>query len=311
MTGAHLQPWKDWIGRERVTEDTVTLERALKLAATLDADSAGLRKGAPLPAGWHWTLFHEVVPQSALAADGHERRGDFLPPIALDRRMWAGGRLRFYRALKIGAPVQRISTVRSVDLKEGRSGPLAFVTVEHRLTDAEGVVLEEEQDLVYLNRSPAPPMTGSTEPAKGAAEDVGRRAGEAEPRARADWSEVVTLDEVALFRFSALTFNGHRIHYDRPYATEVEHYPDLVVHGPLVALLLLGAGLRWTARDDRLREENAPVRFQYRALQPLYCNESFELNGTAVEASGSESAVELRAHGTRGLAMRAELIHAG
>jgi 3-methylfumaryl-CoA hydratase len=292
--------FEDYVGRERVTEDTVTLERAHKLSATLDLDPDELQSGTPLPLGWHWIYFHDPTPRSALAEDGHERRGDFLPPIPLNRRMWAGGRLRFTGSLEIGATIRRTSTVRSITLKEGRSGPLAFVTVEHLLSDSSGVVLEEEQDIVYLNRAPSHPAPAPA----GRPKVVGPSA----PEDRVDWREPVTLDEVTLFRFSALTFNAHRIHYDRRYAAEVEHYPDIVVHGPLIALLLLGAGSRWA--EARLGRPPRPgsVRFSYRALQPIFCDESIDLCGLAADGEDSRSAIELwAAHGERGTAMRADL----
>lgn len=312
--------FQDWLGRERVTEDTITLERARKLAATLDLDPGALAEGDPLPAGWHWIYHRGAVRRSGLAEDGHERRGDFLPPIRLDRRMWAGGRLHFARPLRIGASVRRVSTIRSIEEKEGRSGPLALVTVRHRLHDADGVALEEEQDLVYLERRFREEGSGAEEPS------VGAPGGRSEAKGAADApephrSDRFRADEVTLFRFSALTFNGHRIHYDRSYATEVERYPDLVVHGPLLALLLLSAGVRWA----RLGEGRAPgdpveLHFRYRALQPVFCNEEIELcglvaggtgassGGTGARASRTEGSFELwAAHPERGVAMRAGL----
>ena len=287
-----------WIGRERVTEDTVTLGRARELAATLDLDPDTLQAGGALPHGWHWIYLHTPARRSALAEDGHERRGDFLPPVPLNRRMWAGGRLRFRRALPIGATVRRVSTIRSVEQKEGRSGPLVFVTVEHTLRDHVGVALEEEQDLVYLNRRPDASATRPPAARGGGAED-----------ARApEWTEPYTLDEVTLFRFSALTFNGHRIHYDRRYAVEVERYPDLVVHGPLLALLLLGAGQRWAEAHASGQVEGEAVAFDYRALQPAFCNESIDLCGAASRGSPSGQSIDLwAAHAARGPVMRAEL----
>ena len=290
----------DHVGRERVMEDTMTLERARKLSATLDLDPDKLRSGAPLPFGWHWIYFHEPALRSALAEDGHERRGDFLPPIPLDRRMWAGGRLCFAEPIEIGATIRRTSTVRSIELKEGRSGSLAFVTVEHLLSDSSGVLLEEEQEIVYLNR--APERTSSAPAARP------KVVGASAPEDRGDWSESVTLDEVTLFRFSALTFNAHRIHYDRRYAAEVEHYPDIVVHGPLIAMLLLGAGSRWAEARFGPPPRPGSVEFNYRALQPVFCNEAIQLCGLAADAKASGPSIELWAtHGERGEAMRAEL----
>lgn len=296
----------DWIGRDRSVEDAVSLDRARKLAATLDLDPDALRTGDRLPLGWHWIYHHEHARRSALADDGHEERGEFLPPIPLERRMWAGGRLRFVRPIPLGSEVRRVSTVRSIDLKEGRSGPLAFVKVEHRLSDNDGVLIEEEQDIVYLNR---PPAERAAMPG-GAAEGASRVA-ETEPDgagAAVDWSEATSLDEVALFRFSALTFNGHRIHYDRPYAVDVEGYPDVVVHGPLLALLLLGAGGRWMAESTGASPGREPVRFSYRSLQPVFCNEQIRLCGSLLPPSGGDLWVE---HPTRGVVVRAEMLLGG
>ncbi|MBT8487214.1 MAG: MaoC family dehydratase N-terminal domain-containing protein [Gemmatimonadetes bacterium] len=283
-----------WVGRERVSDDVLTVDRARKLAATLDTDPAAIVDGAPLPLGWHWTFFHRPTPRSGLAADGHERRGGFLPPVPLPRRMWAGGRIRFLRPLPIGTTIRRVSTVRSVEVKEGRSGRLAFVTVEHRLHDSEVVAVVEEQDIVYLERPPGgwTPSTPTLPPRTGDG---------ASPLPLGSF----TADEVTLFRFSALTFNGHRIHYDRRFAQEVEGYPDLVVHGPLIALLLLDAGSRW--RQEAFGDQSAAWRadFEYRALQPLFCGEPMGLFGAA--RSGAPRRADLWAvHETRGMVMKAQ-----
>jgi 3-methylfumaryl-CoA hydratase len=310
--GAAASHLERWVGRARETSDTLTAERTRKLVATLDMDVHGPDRGASLPYGWHWIYFHEAVPRSALGEDGHERRGDFLPPVPLDRRMWAGGTLRFVRPLRIGDDVTRISTVRSVEAKEGRSGPLVFVTVEHRIHDAEGVAVQEEQDLVYLNRTK-------------------RERGDEDSRSDPDvsaphslgWRESFTADEVTLFRFSALTFNGHRIHYDRRYAIDVEGYPDIVVHGPLIALLLLGAGVRWAREaDDVGLDADGSLTFRYRARRPVFCGQAVELrgspkpgaeggNGTSGPVESAEG-VELSAHGPGGrLVMEGELVQGG
>lgn len=317
----------DWIGRERASSDTLTLERARKLAATLDLDPGGLTAGAPLPHGWHWIYFHEPVVRSDLAEDGHERRGSFLPPLPLERRMWAGGRLRFLRALRIGERVRRVSTIRSVVEKQGRTGPLAFVTVGHRILDEEGVALEEEQDLVYLSRAGAGKASRSGEGAgKGSegAGDGGEGAGEGgdgdaagsdaeAPGAEASlaedpgaWTGSFSADEVTLFRFSALTFNGHRIHYDRGYATEVEGYPDVVVHGPLLAMSLLGAGARWVG-GSKGTEPLIGWRFGYRARRPVFCRETVRLAGRAVSTEEGGGMELLIRHPDRGTVMDATL----
>ena len=289
-----------WIGRQRVDEDVVSSGRARALAATLDASQDAL-DGELLPAGWHWLYFNSAVSRSELAADGHERPGSFLPPLGLPRRMWAGGTLRFPGALRIGEHVRRVSTIRSIEQKEGRSGPLVFVTVHHEISNRVGVAIEEEQRLVYRTR----------ESPDGAAE---RRATvPTPPPLEPEWTEPCVADEVTLFRFSALTFNGHRIHYDHRYATEVEGYPGLVVHGPLLALLVLDAGIRHAGAGGA--DGRAATSFRYRATAPLFCNEEFHLGGgtlqaldRALEAPPDAAVMKLwAAHPDRGLATEAEL----
>jgi len=293
MTTADLPDFKAWLGRRRVELDVLSLSSARGLAATLDREPQGLALGQALPAGWHWAYFHPAARRSALGSDGHEKRGEFLPPIPLPRRMWAGGSLRFSGDLRLGEEVQRTSTIQSIEAKEGRSGPLVFVTVRHEIRNGDGAFVEEEQDLVYRT----PPPTSR----RGSDQPVGNPL-----PADCDWSESYVADEVTLFRFSALTFNGHRIHYDHPYTTEVEGYPGLVVHGPLLALLLLDGGLRnWGG---------SALEFRYRALSPLFASESFSLAGRRTGATPRGRGLEPRlavnlwaAHPERGLAMEAGL----
>jgi 3-methylfumaryl-CoA hydratase len=193
--------------------------------------------------------------------------------------MWVGGRLRFRGPLALGRPAVRRSTIQSIASKSGRSGELVFVTVRHDVGTPDGVAIEEEQDLVYRG---APPP-GETPRAEA-------------PPADADWRETYRADAVALFRFSALTYNGHRIHYDHPYATAVEGYPGLVVHGPLTALLLMDAATR-----HREGSSGRPVGFQYRAVSPLFADEEITLAGT----SYGDGSAQVWAAGPRGLAMTA------
>ena len=239
----HLQ---SWIGRDRTSADTIDARRAAALAATLDLETAP-GDGEPLPPLWHWLGFLPCDRASDLGEDGHAKRGGFLPPVPLPRRMWAGSRFEFHRPWRVGVPAERVSTVRSVDLKEGRSGSLVFVTVEHALRDGDGPLLNEWHDIVY--REPAAP--GSTPPPPKQAPD------------EAPWRWPLVPDPVLLFRYSALTFNGHRIHYDRSYATGVEGYPGLVFHGPLQATLLLEL-LR------RERPDADVAEFRFRALRPVF-----------------------------------------
>ena len=262
-----LADLSDWVGRRARAEDVIGPGPAVRLAATLDRDDAPPEPGDALPPGWHWLYFLPATPGSRLAPDGHEARGGFVPPVELPRRMWAGGRLRFHRPLRIGEAVVRESEVVSVTPKRGRRGALVFVVVRHVISGGDGPAVEEEHDIVYREapRPGAPPP----EPAQ-------------PPRAPA-WRRTVHADAVLLFRFSALIFNAHRIHYDRAYATEVEGYPGLVVHGPLTAILLL----------DLLRRErpaDAPARFEYRALAPLVDTAPFTVAG-APEADGRSVAL--------------------
>ena len=270
---------ESWIGKERVDEDVLTVSPARGMSALLDRAPEALGPESPLPLAWHWLYFKPAARRSTLGPDGHERRGDFLPPIPLPRRMWAGGRLRFPGTLRLGEAVQRKSTIASVRSKEGRSGPLVFVTVRHEIENTGGVAIEEEQDLVY--RDVSGPGSGSTQP----------------PPEPPEWSESFMADSVTLFRFSALTFNGHRIHYDHRYVTEVEGYPDLVVHGPLIALLLLDAGSR--------RMGLSPGSFSYRAVSPLFSGEEFTIAG---RISAEDEMEVWAAHPERGLAMRATMV---
>jgi len=294
------------LGKERVEEEVLSLGQAQGLAAMLDRDAASLKNGGILPAGWHWIYFNSVAPRSTLAPDGHQERGSFLPPIALPRRMWAGGRLRFPGVLRIGEEVRRVSTIQSIRHKEGRSGPLVFVTLRHQISNQDGVALEEEQNLVFRTES----RTDGGQPRA----PEGRAQPPTSPAAEPEWTESFVADEVALFRFSALTSNSHRIHYDHGYATGVEGYPGLVVHGPLLALLLLDAGIRHSGGEASIHEP--PKEFRYRALRPLFCNEEFHLSGVRADNEGegldtqpgSGGVMKLwAAHPERGVATEAEL----
>ena len=280
---AHLQTWQ---GRTETLADTITPAPVLGLIAMLDRDDADPVPGTALPPLWHWAYFLPHARQSQLGPDGHPRRGGFLPPVPLPRRMWAGGRLRWQAAnpLRVGDAVQRTSRIVSVTHKAGRTGDLLFVLVEHAFSNAQGVALTEEHDIVYRAAPTAPTLgTGvSSLPPKGALAARGgpsplTRPGDPTPpptpaEQGAAWQREVVPDDVLLFRYSALTFNGHRIHYDRKYVTEVEGYPGLIVHGPLIATLLL----------DLLRSQmpGATVAsFEFKAVRPTFDLHPFRLNG--------------------------------
>lgn len=275
-------PWLAWIGRTEARQDTLTPVPAQALAATLNhPDPGSLTTGAALPALWIWLYFLPLAPMAQVGPDGHPKRGGFMPPIDLDRRMWAASRCTFHRPIHIGNSVARTSEIAAISRKSGRSGDLAFVTVRHRI-EAEGrLAIEEEQDIVYMaipDRFAPPPPT---------------------PVPPCEWSEAAPVDPVLLFRFSALTFNGHRIHYDRPYAADVERYPGLVVHGPLQAVLLFDAAQRWAP-------ERTPAAFSFKAVRPLFDFDAVTVNGRkSAEGDGmdlytaqGEGAVGMQAHMT-------------
>jgi len=245
---------QQWVGKTETLHDTVRAEAVAALAATLDLPAPP--PGAALPPLWHWINFWSVAPQAKLGDDGHPQRGGFLPPVPLPRRMWAGGRLTFAAPVPVGAGLTRTSTIANVQEKSGASGNLAFVTVRHEIAHGGTLAITEEHDIVYrdLPRPGAPPPAAKAPPAD------------------ADWSRVIAPDAVLLFRYSALTFNGHRIHYDRSYVTEVEGYPGLIVHGPLIATLLMEL-LRASLPDARL------TAFNFRAVSPIFDTAPFTVRG--------------------------------
>ena len=267
-----------WVGRRESATDVIAPGPAERLSATLGREDAAPRPGDALPPGWHWLYFLEATPRADLGSDGHARRGGFLPPVTLPRRMWAGGRIAFHRPLRVGAAARRESEVLSVAPKRGRGGPLVFVTVRHVVSDGDGPAIEEEHDIVYRD-APHP----ATPPPRGEP-----------PPAEAAWRRAFEPDAALLFRFSALIFNAHRIHYDRDYATGAEGYPGLLVHGPLTAILLL----------DLLRDEcpgRRLARFDYRALAPLFDTAPFTVagapqgDGAVLWAERSDGALAMRA----------------
>jgi 3-methylfumaryl-CoA hydratase len=267
--------YADWIGNSEELEELIAPAPALAAAATLDDTTTALAPGSPLPPLWHWFYFLPRAPQSRIGADGHPQRGGFMPPIELPRRMFAGARLRFVRPVAIGKPAVRRAVIRTVSEKEGKTGKLAFVTVGHTLLQEGAVCIEEEQDIVY--RAPGGPVATPVP------------AGLPPPVPAESWTRTITPDPTLLFRFSALTFNAHRIHYDRSYATAVEGYPGLVVHGPLTAVLLMEL-----VRSNAHRPVAA---FAFRVQAPLFDLAPFRLVGTAADGQ-----VRLEAQGPDGKA---------
>lgn len=247
--------WRSWIGRKEQRTDVVTAAPIASLFAMLDRDDRPPLPGSHVPPLAHWLYFTPLARQREIGPDGHPQRGEFLPPVPLPRRMWAGGRLRFERPLRVGDEVTLTSRIADVTIKEGRSGRLVFVAVHREIADAGGTAIVEEQDIVYRGLA----ASGTTAPTAAARTDEA-------------YGREVAPDPVLLFRYSALTFNAHRIHYDRSYVTDVEGYPGLVVHGPLIATLLVDLLCRQHP-DVRLRA------FRFRALRPLFDIHRFAVCG--------------------------------
>jgi len=248
---------KDWLGRTRRDEDEITLGAVQRLAATLDQDPTVFRRGSEMPESWYAILFAPIARESTLQPDGHLVTGDFLPPLHGTRRMFAGRRTKFIKPLKIGDMVRRVSTLTRAEPKTGRTGPFTLVTVMHEISGPAGLAITEEQDIVYR----AAVETGTV-----AAQREAARATE-----KPTWSTPIELDPVLVFRYSAVTFNAHRIHYDLPYARDVEGYPALVMNGGLTALLLIE-----TARPHLSRPI---IAYAARALSPLFVGQRVAFNG--------------------------------
>ena len=257
-----IEPLREWIGRTETASDLVTERLALAYRATVSDSAEPVQPGAPAPAGIHWCLAPPIASISGLGPDGHRERGGFLPPVPLPRRMWAGSRIRFADPLRVGDQIERISRIADVKAKMGASGELCFVTVEHIVRTERGEAVREEQDLVYRDSAGA---ASSSRTGKTNEFEVPRLP-------TPDLMRKLEASPVLLFRFSALTFNGHRIHYDRRYATEVEGYGGLVVHGPLQAALLLDLA-------TRMRDGTPPQKFEFRAVRPLLDGDAIVLAG--------------------------------
>lgn len=251
----NLDHLREWVGRKEVRHDVIAAWPITALAATVDDNRVQAGDRQPVPPGWHWIFFLEAKVPSELGNDGHPQRGGFLPPVPLPRRMWAGGRLQFVRPLLIGEHVTRESEILSVEPKSGRTGNLVFVTVRQTIRGDADTAIVEEQDIVYREAAQNGDPVAAGKPAPSGAQ----------------WTRSVMADSVMLFRYSALTFNGHRIHYDKDYAIHEEHYPGLVVHGPLQATLLLDLCRQHAGR--------AVKKFEYRAQYPLFVDSPFSVNG--------------------------------
>jgi 3-methylfumaryl-CoA hydratase len=274
-----LEQLKAWIGRTEEAEDLVTPRLVSEYRATLAPHLAPVAEGGA-PLALHWCLAPPVAAMAALGPDGHAAKGEFLPPVPLPRRMWAGGQITTNGPLRAGDLVRRRSRIADVAVKQGKTGTLYFVSVDHEYATERGVALTERHDIVYREAA----STSRNAPAPAKREDM-----------PADLAWEIDATPTLLFRYSALTFNGHRIHYDMPYATQVEGYPGLVVHGPLQASLMfnlaavLGGG--------------APKSFRYRGLSPLFAGQPFRVKG----ARGQDGAIRCWTENAEGgIAMQAE-----
>lgn len=251
MAEIDVEKLRNWIGRTETAQDTITPRLVREFRATLGSNA--LERTDIAPPAIHWCLAPTALPPEKLGRDGHPEKGGFLPPVPLPRRMWAGGRIAFRQPLLEGDEVTRTSRIADIAAKPGRTGSLVFVTVEHEFTTKRGLAVREEQDIVYREDQAA----GVAPPP--AAEAAGEH------------RVMVEATTTLLFRYSALTFNGHRIHYDIDYAREVENYAGLVVHGPLQATLMLHLAAR-------LNGGNCPARFSYRGMAPLFAGAPFSVN---------------------------------
>jgi 3-methylfumaryl-CoA hydratase len=247
-----------WVGRSETLRDEIAAAPVRGLNATLDHPAMAVERGTALPPLWHWLYFLPQHRQSEIGADGHAKRGGFLPPVPLPRRMWAGSQFEFRAPVRVGDAVERTSTIADVTQKEGRTGKLVFVKVRHevRCNGAADLAIVEFHDIVYRDAK----KPGDVDPPPTRA-------------ARGDWQREIVPDDVLLFRYSALTFNGHRIHYDRQYVMQVEGYPGLIVHGPLIATLLMDL-VRRNAPDAQV------AAFRFKAVRPTFDLHPFKVHGT-------------------------------
>ncbi len=247
---------QDWIGKQQKQSDSMSPEMMQQFNVVMDVDPLEHTAGDPIPPCAHFFYFTPRTLASEMGADGHAKLGGFLPPVDLPRRMWAGGVVRIKSALKTAQPATKTSVIKNIEYKSGRSGQLCFVTVNHQIESAGVVCIDEDQHIVYREAHTGGPPT-RTQPFSSST----------------DWTTQWTPDEIELFRFSAITFNGHRIHYDLPYTRDVEGYSGLVVHGPLMLHKMLQAF-----------RNNHPGRcitsLSYRAVGPVICGETVNIVGS-------------------------------
>jgi len=246
----------DWVGKKDCSNALVTASQANALAVTLDRDDPPLKDGDTIPQGWHLFYFHEVVKLSETGPDGHPKRGEFLPPIDLPRRMWAGTKAIYHRPIHVGELIKKTTTIEAVSPKVGKTGDLVFLQLKHEIEGSSGIAVTEIQDVVYREAAKNSVSSDNLPTAP----------------LPAVWSRKIEPTPVLLFRFSALTMNSHRIHYDRKYVTEIENYPGLLVHGPLTQILLMDLFRRQL--PDKLLNS-----ISVRAVSPLYDTHRFKVQG--------------------------------
>ncbi|MHC4221865.1 MAG: HTD2 family dehydratase [Planctomycetota bacterium] len=253
---------KQWIGKQEFIEEIISAEPLHRMRATLDMKPVTISRGDAVPALWHWAYFLIPVRASELGRDGHPALGGFMPPVPLPRRMWAGGQFTFGQPVRVGDRAKKRSTIRDVKTKQGRTGMLCFVEVEHSVSVDDESRFSEIHNIVYREAK----LTGE--------DDV------LPPQApaNAEWSEQVVPNSTQLFRYSALTFNGHRIHYDLDFCRQTESYPGLVFHGPLTATLLLELAMQQNSGRSL-------TSYEFRAFSPLFDNAAFTLNGRMLDGN--------------------------
>ena len=273
---------KSWIGNDEIAFDEVSQSLEARFRATLDEDPGNPQKGEIASSGLHWALAPAVVKSSLLAKDSHPKKGEFLPPVPLPRRMWAGCRTHFLKPLKIGDLVKKRSSVVDINLKDGKSGLLCFVTANYEFFVDDQLMIKEDHDLVYRDYNK---------------EDKTIFVKNDLPFVKSDYEEKIFAHPTMLFRYSAITFNGHRIHYDYPYSTEEEGYKDLVFHGPLQATLMLRAAEKY---------KKAKVKsFSHKGVAPVYANDDLIIN---IENKPNDSLNCFTSTKDAGMTMKAEAI---
>jgi len=260
--------YDEWIGKSADSSDSLAPEQLQRFEAMLNRDPGSAMAGTVLPPCSHWIFFNPAVKPDELGENGHQKPGNFLPPVELPQRMWAGGSIRFKKPLKAGSPAEKKSTITGIDEKEGATGKLCFITIRHQISSYGAVAIDEEQQIVFREASEEGAHPIRTKPM-----DIDY-----------DWKKNSRTDTVQLFRFSALTFNSHRIHYDYLYATEKEGYPSLPVHSPLLLVLMVNDFKGKT--DGKLIEE-----ISYRAEGPLYAGEEMTITCKDVDNFKSEMRV--------------------